>query len=147
MAALCVEHAAFEGVSLDAAPDMAALHSALFGDAPPLICWVVDDGGDLVGYASAAREFSTWQAAYYLHMDCLYLKPAARELGLGAQLTARLAGDALGLQCKGMQWQTPADNVRAARFYRRIGARSKDKLRFYLSEKDVSSLASRGVNA
>jgi len=122
------------------------LHVALFGAAPPLICWVVERCGDLLGYATATREFSTWQACYYLHMDCLYLKPDARNLGLGERLAARLAGDAVGLQCKGMQWQTPADNLRAARFYRRIGAQSKDKLRFYLSASEVSLLASHAAS-
>ena len=127
---------------LDAPPDETALHAALFGAPPLLMCWVAERGGDLLGYATATREFSTWQAGYYLHMDCLYLKPEARNLGLGEQLAARLARDAVELQCKGMQWQTPADNVHAARFYRRIGAQSKDKLRFYLSASAVVSLAS-----
>ncbi len=141
LVALCVEHAAYEGIILEYGPDPSALHAALFSDAAPLICWVVECAGDLLGYATATQEFSTWQAAYYLHMDCLYLKPEGRSRGLGKQLARTLANDALRLHCNSMQWQTPVTNVDAAVFYRRIGAQSKDKLRFYLSAKEMQALA------
>lgn len=133
LAALCIEHAAFEGVTLERAPDAASLHAALFGVAAPLLCRVAEMDGVIAGFATATREFSTWQADYYLHMDCLYLKPFARNHGLGVALARRMADDAVRLGCAGMQWQTPLANLRAAHFYRRIGAQSKDKLRFYLS--------------
>lgn len=141
LAALCVEHAAFEGTALAQGPAPRALHAALFGAEPPLLCWVVECGGEITGYATATREFSTWRAGYYLHMDCLYLKPQARGRGLGEHLVRMLAGDALRLQCEGMQWQTPASNLRAAAFYRRLGAHSRDKLRFYLPEEPMRGLA------
>lgn len=143
LAALCVEHAAYEGAALANGPEEQALHAALFGNAAPLVGWVAEREGDLLGYATATREFSTWQAAYYLHMDCLYLKPDARGSGLGERLVRMLAHEALRLGCKGMQWQTPATNVRAAGFYRRIGAQSKDKLRFYLSTANIELLVAR----
>lgn len=138
---LCIEHAAFEGATLEEGPDPAALQTALFAAAPPVICWVADSGGELLGYATATREFSTWRAACYLHMDCLYLKPEGRNRGLGEALVRALATDGLRLRCEGMQWQTPSTNLNAAAFYRRIGAQSKDKLRFYLSDADMQRLA------
>jgi len=141
LVALCIEHAAFEGVSLACGPDAQALQHALFGAAPPLLCWVAEYNGEVLGYATATREFSTWQAAYYLHMDCLYLKPEGRNNGLGERLMGMLAGDALRLECKEIQWQTPAANLRAASFYRRLGAQAKDKLRFYLTASDLDVLA------
>lgn len=141
LAGLCIEHAAFEGVTLDQGPDPAALHAALFGAMPSLVCWVADSGGEIFGYATATREFSTWRAVYYLHMDCLYLKPEGRNRRLGESLVRALASDGLRLQCDGMQWQTPSTNLNAAAFYRRIGAQSKDKLRFYLSDADTRRLA------
>ena len=143
LAALCIEHAAYEGVTLASGPSEQALHDALFGSAAPLVCWVAEHAEGIAGYATATREFSTWQAAHYLHMDCLYLKPEARNGGLGERLVRLLAQEALQLGCRGMQWQTPASNLRAAGFYRRIGAQSKDKLRFYLSAADVELIAAR----
>lgn len=134
IAALCVEHAAYEGVHYDRHPDPDALHVALFGPAAPLICRVAELDGAVVAYATATREFSTWEARYYLHMDCLYLRPQARGKGLGEALIGALATEGVRLGCRDVQWQTPIANVRAASFYRRIGAQSKDKLRFYLDE-------------
>lgn len=134
IAALCVEHAAYEGVHYDRHPDPDALHAALFSTAAPLICRVAELDGAVVAYATATREFSTWEARYYLHMDCLYLRPHARGKGLGEALIGALAAEGRRLGCRDMQWQTPVANVRAASFYRRIGAQSKDKLRFHLDE-------------
>lgn len=143
LAALCIEHAAFEGVTLEHAPNPAALHAALFGDPAPLTCWVAEIGGAIAGYATATREFSTWEADYYLHMDCLYLRPGARGQALGKRLLGAVGLEAVQ-SCCGMQWQTPATNLGAAKFYRRNGARSKDKLRFYLSAAECR-LLSAGV--
>ena len=140
IAALCVEHAAYEGVHYERHPAPDALHAALFGDNAHLLCWVVEHEQRVFGYATATREFSTWEAAYFLHMDCLYLRPQLRGLRLGERLLGALATDAVRLGCRGMQWQTPTSNLRAAAFYRRIGARSKDKLRFYLAHAELRSL-------
>lgn len=139
--ALCVEHAAYEGASCGNGPGEEALRAALFGDAAPLLCRVAACNGRPVGYATATREFSTWQAAYYLHMDCLYLRPEARGARAGERLVQALAQDALQYGCRSMQWQTPLDNVRAASFYRRIGAVAKEKLRFCLDAGALQSLA------
>jgi len=113
----------------------------MLGGSAALTCWVAEIGGALAGYATATREFSTWQADYYLHMDCLYLRPAARNRGLGEALVSMMAAESVRLRCGGMQWQTPATNLRAVGFYRRIGAQSKDKLRFYLSADATKALA------
>jgi ribosomal protein S18 acetylase RimI-like enzyme len=141
VAALCVEHAAYEGVHYVRHPAPDALHAAMFGRDAPLLCWVAELDGEVAAYATATREFSTWEARYYLHMDCLFLRPQARGHGLGERLMAALANDAARLGCRDMQWQTPVSNVRAASFYRRLGGQSKDKLRFYLDQSAMQSLA------
>jgi L-amino acid N-acyltransferase YncA len=141
IAQLCVEHAAYEGVHYERHPAPEALRDALFGEHAPLLCWVAEHADEVVAYVTATREFSTWDAAYYLHMDCLYLRAPARGSGLGQALMATLAAAASSLGCRSMQWQTPLSNARAASFYRRIGAQAKDKLRFYLQAADMRALA------
>jgi len=96
----------------------------------PLHTWVVEQCGRLVGYATASQEFSTWDATSFLHLDCLYLREEARGTGLGRQLVLEIACLACHLGCVNVQWQTPEWNERAIRFYQRLGAIGKQKVRF-----------------
>ena len=64
----------------------------------------------LLGFATSRPEFSTWDAAYYLHLDCLYLRRGRGRI----------------------QWQTPIFNTNAIALYRRLGATEKNKALFYL---------------
>lgn len=65
-------------------------------------------------------------------MDCLYLREETRGLGLGRQLVMEIASLAYRLGCVNVQWQTPVWNERAIRFYQRLGAKGKQKVRFFL---------------
>jgi hypothetical protein len=50
-----------------------ALHKALLAGAPRLQCFVAEADDSLVGYASCTQDFSTWKAAEYLNMDCVFV--------------------------------------------------------------------------
>jgi GNAT superfamily N-acetyltransferase len=137
---LIAEHAAHE--QADPPPDGALerLGAALFAlpDEPRIRCLVAEGpGGDVVGYATCAPEFSTWQGREYLHMDCLYLRPGQRGLGLGARLMEAVAAEARALGIDEVQWQTPEWNEDAIRFYDRSGARSSRKLRYSVTRPSV----------
>ncbi|HEU5374812.1 MAG TPA: GNAT family N-acetyltransferase [Ktedonobacteraceae bacterium] len=127
---LCAEHAAYEGARYAPEGKADALACALFADPPRLYAWVVEQRGRLVGYATATQEFSTWDATSFLHLDCLYLREEARGTGLGRQLVREIAWLARQLGCVNVQWQTPVWNERAIRFYQRLGAIGKQKVRF-----------------
>ena len=119
---LCAEHAAYEGASYDRQQEKRErLSSALFSASPRLYAWVVEQHGELVGYATATQEFSTWDATSFLHLDCLYLREEARGTGLGRHLVLEIAWLACHLGCVNMQWQTPEWNEHAIRFYQRHG--------------------------
>ncbi|BCL79075.1 hypothetical protein ccbrp13_15400 [Ktedonobacteria bacterium brp13] len=79
---LCAEHAAYEGSMYDPQNKKERFFSALFSASPRLYAWVAEQQGNSVGFATATQEFSTWEAASFLHMDCLYLREEARGLGL-----------------------------------------------------------------
>jgi GNAT superfamily N-acetyltransferase len=132
---LAAEHAAYEHAA-PPPPDLAPRLSALLFDtpAPRLRCLVAElPGGEVVGYATCSPEISTWQAREYLHMDCLFLRSDSRGSGLGALLMEAVTAEARALGLDEIQWQTPAWNEGAARFYDRLGARPKEKLRYSLT--------------
>ncbi|HEY1016215.1 MAG TPA: GNAT family N-acetyltransferase [Herpetosiphonaceae bacterium] len=130
---LCAEHAAYEGASYDPRDKREGLFQALFSAEPRLSAWVVEQRGRLVGYATACQEFSTWDAASFLHMDCLYLRETIRGAGIGRLLVGEVVRLAQRLGCVDVQWQTPAWNERAHVFYRRLGAEGKQKVRYSLA--------------
>ncbi|MFG2502385.1 HAD-IA family hydrolase [Streptomyces sp. NPDC048441] len=132
IAELADEHAAYEK-SPPLTPGLAGrLDGLLFGTPEPrLRCLVAElPGGEIVGYATCAPEVSTWDGAEYLHMDCLFLRDGHRGLGLGPLLTDAVAAEARALGLTEVQWQTPAWNEGAIRFYNRLGADAKEKLRY-----------------
>ncbi|MFI8825739.1 GNAT family N-acetyltransferase [Streptomyces sp. NPDC053431] len=134
VAELAAEHAAYEKAA-PPHPDLAArLHGLLFAtESPRLRCLVAElPDGTVAGYATCSLELSTWEAAEYLHMDCLYLTETARGHGLGALLMAAIRREARALGVTRVEWQTPTWNDGAIRFYDRLGATSKEKRRFSL---------------
>jgi len=134
---LGAEHAAFEHLEHQAAQRPASLASALAHDPPQLHAWLAESDNDAVGYVSATRDFSTLDAAFYLHMDCLYVREGWRGHGIGRRLWDAVHDFARASQCAAIQWQTPWWNVDAARFYRRLGASENAKLRYCLSLADT----------
>jgi GNAT superfamily N-acetyltransferase len=136
---LCAEHAAYEKASYDGKGKAEKLQQAI--NAQRLYVWVVDSHSGLVGYTTATLEFSTWDACEYLHMDCLYLKEEVRGQGLGERLVRKVAKLAKEKNCINVQWQTPDWNTKAMSFYERLGATSKNKVRFFLDESAISRLS------
>ncbi|HMZ06131.1 MAG TPA: GNAT family N-acetyltransferase [Anaerolineales bacterium] len=130
---LCAEHAAFEQADYSPSGKADKLSAHLFNNPPACFCLVVEMDGALAGYATYSKEFSTWDADFYIHMDCLFLRPHARSMGIGEQLIKQIAQSAQALNCRLIQWQTPKFNARAVKFYKRIGATEKEKLRFFLT--------------
>ena len=114
---LCKDHADFERVAYEANGKAACLSAALFSDAPRLYAWAAVTRDALVGYATASREYSTWSACEYLHMDCLFVRSNARCAGLGAALLKTVVAVARDLGIPEIQWQTPDWNVDASQFY------------------------------
>lgn len=138
---LCTEHAAYERADFDPVGKENALHQMLFGLGARLHCLVAEEGDRSIGYATFSVECSTWDAAYYMHMDCLFLRPEARNKGVGKALMRAIAQKALRSGVKRMQWQTPSFNVDAVRFYERLGPVKKEKFRLFLDEAETKALA------
>ncbi len=130
--ALCEAHANYEEVTYESKEKRQRLASALFSEKPKLYCLVADIKGVLVGYVTYMKQYATWDADEYIYMDCLYLKEYARGSRIGEKLVRRIQEEGKKMGCSHVQWQTPDFNTRAIKFYKRIGASSKPKERFFL---------------
>lgn len=132
LAQLCAEHAAYEGALWRPRGQTIAWNQALFSPPPRLFAWGLDVAGNLEGFATASLEYSTWQAREFLHLDCLYLRPAQRRQGWGRRFLETVSDRARTLGCRQVQWQTPPWNTSAIAFYETQGAVGLEKVRFTL---------------
>ena len=107
------------------------LREQLFSVENNVQCLVVENDNQLVGYISYMKQFSTWDADFYVHLDCLFLKDTTRGKGIGRQLMKKVQEYAIAENCIEIQWQTPNFNTRAISFYKRLGAQSRTKERFF----------------
>ena len=130
---LCQKHAEFEQADFSPEGKEEGLEKALFSEKPKLNCLVVATKETIVGYVSFTFDYSTWDAATFMYTDCLFLEEEARNFGIGEVLLEKLKDIAVENNCINIQWQTPQFNTRAIKFYNRIGAKGKDKVRFTLN--------------
>lgn len=128
LADLCAAHAAYEQIPYQ--PEGHAERLAQGLCTGRIAAWLGMLDGVPVGYASATHDYSTLSGQPFLHLDCLYLEPAARGLGLGPALMETVFRHARSLGCEAVQWQTPVWNEGAIRFYDRLGARRLAKQRY-----------------
>lgn len=131
LVALCQKHAAHEETSFDPKNKAEALKKRLFDSESEIQCLVVVQADELVGYTTYFKQFSTWDADFYLYLDCLYLETRMRGHGIGKELMLLVKQYGQQAGCIGMQWQTPNFNVDAMKFYQNLGASSKTKERFF----------------
>ncbi len=131
MLELIAAHAAFERAAFDPSGKADRLGRSLFGDSLRAVCLVAVDSDIVVGYCTVSREFSTWQAADYAHMDTLFVDEHHRGRDIGERLLLA-AAQARDLGATEMQWQTPDWNLDAIRFYQRLSAHGSAKVRFTL---------------
>lgn len=129
---LCEAHATYEGASFDPKGKREGLKMAIFGDHKKLNCWIVEVEGKIEGFTSYTIDFSTWEAAPFLYVDCLFLNESSRGLGIGLEIMNRIKQVAKENNCVNIQWQTPEFNVRAIKFYVSLGSVGKQKMRFFL---------------
>ena len=77
----------------------------------------------LVGYAATIDGYNTDLAAPELFMLDLFVAARWRSRGIGRTLVAAVARETVRRRLGSLQWGVRADNARARRFYRGLGAR------------------------
>jgi len=130
---LCTRHAAYEQASYNYDGKAERLFQAIFQSPKRLYCHIITVEQKAIGFFSYTFDYSTWDAAEFLYLDCLYLDEDFRGFGIGTEVFRQLKEIAVQKNCVNIQWQTPDFNESAIRFYKRIGGISRAKERFVLT--------------
>jgi GNAT superfamily N-acetyltransferase len=105
----------------------AGLHDALFGTDAFAFCQVAELDGATVGFALWFRNFSTWLGKPGIYLEDLFVKPEAREHGLGKALLMHLVEIARERGYGRVEWSVLDWNEPAIGFYRALGATPNDE--------------------
>lgn len=116
------ELAVFEGAPNGAAVTVTSLTNVLFGEEPFVFSHVVEDDGEVVGFALWYRTFSTWTGRAGIEIQDLYISPSFRSRGHGRELLAQLAQICVDRDYARLQWDVAGWNSNAIAFYQSIGA-------------------------
>jgi len=117
------ELAEYERMSDEVTATVDQITDRLFGTKPAAEALIGEVGGEPAGFALYFQNFSTFLARPGIYLEDLYVRPAARRLGLGAALLARLAKLAVERDCGRLEWAVLDWNQPAMDFYSRLGAR------------------------
>ena len=67
----CKAHAELERTPFDPIAKLERWSQYLFDPGLGIHCWMLEFERELIGYATFMRQFSTWDADFYLYLDCL----------------------------------------------------------------------------
>ncbi|MFJ8041148.1 GNAT family N-acetyltransferase [Kitasatospora sp. NPDC096147] len=129
--AMIVELAAYERVAHLVELTEDELRTALFGERPTARAHLaVGPDGEPVGFALWYLSFSTWQGTG-IHLEDLYVRPAARGGGYGRALLRELAVICAERGYRRLEWWVLDWNEPAIAFYKALGAVALDELSVY----------------
>ncbi|MBO3274411.1 GNAT family N-acetyltransferase [Pseudomonas schmalbachii] len=143
--ALIGELAEYERLGHDMAADAARMHEHLFGPRPYAEVLIGEVDGEAAGFALFFHNYSTFLSKPGIYLEDLFVRPAARGLGLGKALLAALAKLAVERDCGRLEWSVLDWNEPAIGFYRSLGATPMDDWTVYrLTGEALASVARHG---
>jgi GNAT superfamily N-acetyltransferase len=114
--------AEYERLSHEVMATEVLLREQLFGPRPAAEALLAREDGEAVGFALYFTSFSTFLGRAGLYLEDLFVLPAYRGRGHGAQLFRSVARVAVERHCGRMEWSVLDWNEPALAFYRRMGA-------------------------
>ncbi|MBK6411919.1 GNAT family N-acetyltransferase [Sphingopyxis sp.] len=105
----------------------AQLGEKLFGSRPYAEVVIGELDGTPQGFALFFHNFSTFEGRPGLYLEDLFVRPAARGLGLGKALLAHLAQLCVERDCARLEWSVLDWNAPAIGFYQSLGAKLMDE--------------------
>jgi ribosomal protein S18 acetylase RimI-like enzyme len=97
------------------------------------IQFVAESEGKLVGFATLYFSYSTLRATKIAVMNDLFVIEEFRGQGAAAKLFAACKGYAARNRYANMSWTTAKDNLRAQRFYEKMGGDRGDWLTYSIN--------------
>jgi GNAT superfamily N-acetyltransferase len=120
------ELAVYERLEDQVVATEADLAAALFGARPYAEVVLGCLGETPVGFALFFHNFSTFLGKPGIYLEDLFVRPAARGLGVGKRLLAWLARTTLERGCARLDWAVLDWNEPSIGFYRGLGAVAHD---------------------
>lgn len=99
-----------------------SLRATLFGPRPYAQAVIARENGEAVAFALYYFSYASFSARPGLYLEDIFVRPSARESGIGRQLIAFLAHKAVQLDCVRMEWSVLNWNEQAIRFYKKLAA-------------------------
>ena len=129
--AMVRELAEYERAAEQATATEEQFREALFGEPAAAYALVAEDDvtGETVGFALWFHRFSTWTGTRGLHLEDLYIRPAARGGGHGKALLAALAVICVERGYERFEWWVLDWNEPAIGVYTSLGAEFLDEWR------------------
>ncbi len=140
---LIVELAVYEKLREDVSGDAETLRRSLFVErtAEALIAEVE---GEAAGYAILCGSFSTFECRGGIWIEDIYVRPEAREAGIGRALFERIAGLARERGFPRVEWAALEWNELALGFYDRLGATRLEEWRMLRLDGEALERLGRG---
>ena len=98
----------------------------LFGENPRCFCDIAEADGQPVGFALWFYSYSTFRGRAGIHLEDLFVTPAARGLGAGKALLRRLAQRCVEADLGRLEWAVLDWNTPAIEFYDSLEAAALD---------------------
>jgi GNAT superfamily N-acetyltransferase len=125
--ALIRELAAYERLEHEVEAREDDLHAHLFGDPRRAEALVLEDAGDIAGFALFFHNYSTFLARPGVYLEDVFVRPAHRRKGHGRSLLCAVARIAVERGCGRFEWSVLDWNAPAIAFYQSLGARAMDE--------------------
>ena len=120
------------------------LHVALFGERPVIEAVIATKDDEPVGYALFFPTFSTFLGKPGMYLEDIYVRPAARGLGIGRKLLEHLARITVQRGWGRLEWSVLDWNEPSIAFYKKLGATPMDEWTvFRLTGEALETLAAR----
>lgn len=107
------------------------LQQHLFGNKAVAEALLIEMHERVIGYAIFYMTFASSTGTPGLHLDDLFVLPAAQGQGIGKRIMQHITQLARERGCTRVEWWTLRHNIQAQEFYQQMGADHKTDLMIY----------------